>query len=191
MNRIYPLRRQAILILTILGLVVCGSSLAHTAAAQVLPGTTPLLIASASAPAAGTALLTGQHFTPGGEVYFALYDQWGLELHETRWVTASVTVYGANGSIDPASGYLQGGTLSELFGTAESVFGPNGSQDPANGYVRVGTTESAFGPNGSQDPANGYVASRPGNLCGATVMARAYDVQSATWSNVSDIDVGC
>jgi hypothetical protein len=191
MNHIHPLRRQAFLILTILGLAVLGSPLAQTGATHVLPGTTPLLIAPASVPAPGTALLTGQHFTPGGEVYIALYDQWGIELHETRWVTASVTVYGANGSQDPASGYLQGGTLRELFGTIGSVFGPNGSQDPATGYVEVGTNGSAFGSNGSQDPAIGYVAGQTGNLCGATIMARAYDLQAATWSNVSDIDLGC
>lgn len=136
-------------------------------------------------------------------MYVALYDQWGMELRETRWVTASVTAFGPHGSQDPAKGYAPGGTIEETFGTIEPVFGPHGSQDPANGYIRgsgdtivVGASEPVFGPNGSQDPARGYVAGNPGhevtlNLCGTAIMVRAYDAQTETWSNVLDIDSGC
>ena len=34
-------------------------------------------------------LVTGRGFTPGGEVYLAIYDQMGRQLYENRWVTAS------------------------------------------------------------------------------------------------------
>jgi len=33
-------------------------------------------------------VVEGHGFTPGGDVYIALYDQWGLILHETRCVAA-------------------------------------------------------------------------------------------------------
>ena len=54
----------------------------------------------------GTISVTGATFTPGGAVYIALYDPWGAALHETRWITASQTVYGRparSGLCRPAS----------------------------------------------------------------------------------------
>jgi hypothetical protein len=49
------------------------------------------------------------------------------------------------------------------------------------------------GPDGSQDPAAGYrpggiVSERFDGLCGATLMARAYDETTQTWSAALDVD---
>ena len=203
MNRLHLYRRPLVLVLVILGLVVSGNSVAYADRAQLSPTASPLLIDVSAAQSPGSVIVTGHGFTPGGEVYIALYDQWGMQLHETRWINASQTVYGPNGSQDPAAGFVEGGSANETFGTLETVYGPNGSQDPANGYIRgtsdttiVGGSETVYGPNGSQDPATGFVPGKPGreiagSLCGTTVMVRAYDQQTATWSNMLDADVGC
>lgn len=202
MNRSHLYRRALMLVLVILGLGF-GSSVAHADRAQLSPATSPLRIDVSPARSPGSVIVTGHGFTPGGEVYIALYDQWGMQLHETRWINASRTVYGPNGSRDPANGYDRGGTVNETFGASETVYGPNGSQDPANGYVRgtsdttiVGGSETVYGPNGSQDPATGFVQGEPGreiagSLCGTAVMVRTYDEQTATWSDMLDVDVGC
>lgn len=69
-------------------------------------------------------VVEGHGFTPGGDVYIALYDQWGLILHETRWVAAG-----------------GGGAIREAFEIAtESIYGPNGSQDPSQPDRRGLTT---------------------------------------------------
>jgi len=172
--------------LVILGLIALGtpSGYAHTAQGRL--ATSPLLVMAAGAPPAGSALVTGQGFTAGGSVYVALYDRWstsGTQHYETRWVTASETTFGANGSHDPAQGYIAGGTISEHFGASETVYGPNGSQDPATGYVQ-GTSEISVDTSGSV----GIVV---GSRCDTSVMVRAYDTESATWSNMLDLTVGC
>lgn len=97
---------------------------------------------SALASSPGTISVSGATFTPGGAVYVALYDPWGAALHETRWITASQTVYGPRGSTDPALGYRQGGTVRETFD----------------------------------------------GLCGSTVMVRAFDQETAMWSNWMNVD---
>jgi hypothetical protein len=77
----------------------------------------PVLVrAEAQASAPGMITVTGEGFTPGGEVYLAIYDTWGDTLQETRWTTASQTVYGTYLSFDPARGYLSGGAVTESFG---------------------------------------------------------------------------
>jgi len=119
-------------------------------------------------------------------VYISLYDQWstwGTQRYETRWVTASETTSGANGSQHPAQGYAKGVTISEHFGPSETVYGLNGSQDPAAGYV-LGTSEISVDSSGS-------VAIVAGSQCDTSVMMRAFDAQSATWSNMFDLTVGC
>ena len=57
-------------------------------------------------------------------------------------------------------------------------------------------SETVDGPNGSQDPATGFVRGDPGgeiarSLCGTTVVARAGDAQTATWSYLLDANAGC
>lgn len=94
-------------------------------------------------------------------------------LQETRWITASSTVLGADGSDSIYTGGSRGGTIAEVFGASAAVYGANGSQDPANGYV---------------------AASFSGNLCGIETMARAYDQQTARWSPLLIVDsswLGC
>lgn len=95
------IRRQLGLVLAIVCLVAPGTPVAQAWSAQPAPVTTPLLTDAAAASALGSAEVTGQHFSQGGKVYVALYDQWGVQLHETRWVTASMATFGANGSQDP------------------------------------------------------------------------------------------
>lgn len=183
MNRFRCARRHFALMLVILQLVAFGTPSVH---AQGRLATSPLLIAAAGAPTPGAVLVSGQGFTPGGSVYVGLYDQWstsGTDHYETRWTIASATVHGPNGSQDPALGYAEGGTISELFGASETVYGPNGSQDPATGYVE-GTSLIDVGPYGAVD-----VVTSP--RCDNSVMVRAYDASSAAWSNMLDLSVGC
>ncbi|MEJ7901812.1 MAG: hypothetical protein WKF63_08175 [Thermomicrobiales bacterium] len=174
-----------------------------------LPGSTAAQSAStlpvisnavASTVAPGAIEVSGERFSPGGLVYVALYDQWGATLHETRWVASSSTVYGANGSQDPAQGFVAGGRIDESFAHfRQTVYGANGSQDPAQGYIAgdegFQTREAVFGPNGSQDPAQGYVPGNSGEefvtACDAPLMVRAFDQRTASWSNTLDVNLGC
>lgn len=189
--------------ITILGLVLFGSQLAHASGAQTLPIASPLLTrAAAIQRLPGTMLVAGENFTPGGAVYVGFYDAWGRQLHEPRWVTASATVYGPDGSQDPALGFIRGGTITEVFGASYVVYGPDGSQDPARGFSRVDAApevqavSAVYGPDGSQDPARGYVPGSAetevvGSLCGDAVMIRAYDAETGAWSNVLDANPAC
>ena len=169
--------------------------------ASVLP---VLINAVTSAVNPGTIMVRGGNFSPGGLVYIALYDQWGATLHETRWVTASTTVYGPSGSQDPAQGFIAGSGIGEWFEQIRlTVYGPNGSQDPAQGYIagdvgsRASTdaSEAVYGPNGSQDPAQGFVPGTTGAAitsgCDTPLMVRAFDQATASWSNTLDVDLGC
>ncbi len=174
-----------------------------------LPGTTVAQSAStlpvlnsaiASTVAPGAIEVIGERFSPGGLVYLALYDGWGATLHETRWVASSPTVYGVNGSQDPAQGFIAGGGISESFEhVRQAVYGPNGSQDPAQGYIAgdegFQARSAVYGPNGSQDPAQGYVPGTTGaalaDACDAPLMVRAFDQRTASWSNLLDVDAGC
>lgn len=136
--------RPLVLLLALLSLVaVAPASTTHaTHPASPLPTLTSV---AAPTRTLGTIEVMGKGFSPGGKVYVALYDRWGATLHETRWVTGSATVYGRDGSTDPAAGFHQGGTLREVFA----------------------------------------------HLCDATPMVRAYDQETATWSNWLDVHPGC
>ena len=127
-------------------------------------GARPVLLAAAAA--AFTPRITtvsGDGFTPGGEVYIALYDQWGSKLHETRLTAASGTMFGPNGSVDPSLGYHAGGRLTESFGglcgaTAMVRAFDRGSATWSN-WLDVDSTAARlahYGENGSQDPARGF-----------------------------------
>ena len=54
-----------------------------------------------------------------------------------------------------------------------AVYGPNWSSDPAAGSSRGGVLRETFR-----------------GLCGATLMVRAYDQVTATWSHWLDVDLG-
>jgi hypothetical protein len=146
-------RRSFGLLFLALCLLALGSTASFArpggASAAEAVSVTPLLIsAGTNSPAArdaGMVVVTGDTFTPGGQVYIALYDEWGQRLFENRWTTASPEIFGPNGSIDPARGYQAGGFLRESFD----------------------------------------------HLCGATVMVRAYDQGTASWSNWLDAQPNC
>jgi hypothetical protein len=74
----------------------------------------------------------------------------------------------ASAEVDPDSASGLGSAGPVLTG-----YGPNGSQDPALGFRRGGTSSDAFG-----------------GLCRATAMVRAYDRQTARWSNWLDVESG-
>jgi hypothetical protein len=194
------LTRNRVIICLLMLLTLGPSAIPHQALAQ--SAVTPVITSAvaASLPSASITV-TGNGFTSGGLVFVALYDQWGNSLEETRWTSASPAVYGPNGSIDPAQGYVAGGELNEVFNRVlGATYGPNGSIDPAQGYSPgVSAQEfqpAIYGPNGSMDPAQGYVPASgvtqmAGISCGGFVMARAFDRQTATWSNPVDVDFGC
>ena len=95
-----------VFVLVLVNIVIGGASSAPAPAGHSNPELTEAL---PLAPEPGTITVSGDGFTPGGEVYIAIYDRWGAALHETRWITASPEVFGPNGSQDPARGYLGGG----------------------------------------------------------------------------------
>src|SRR5579884_1027777 len=110
--------RFVVLLALLLGLAILGSAVPLVGAAAATgsgegarPG--PRLTNAAAAPAdPGTVLVTGEGFTPGGRVYLALYDAWGVTPYPTGWLTASPTAYGQDGSRDPAAGFSSGGTIA-------------------------------------------------------------------------------
>jgi hypothetical protein len=185
-------------IICLLFLVSLGlSGLPNGTAAQTGTSLPSLSAAAMTAVPQPFVTVAGEGFTKGGLVFVALYDQWGTTLQEHRWTVATTTVYGTNGSMDPAQGYVEGGKIAEGFDLfRETIYGPNGSMDPAQGYVAGNYepefVEAFYGPNGSQDPAQGYVPAHTVELaCDAPLMVRAYDNQTQAWSNTLDVLIGC
>jgi len=175
-----------------------NASFATAQSSAILPVLTSAVATSLPADAI---TVSGNGFSGGGLVYVALYDQWGMALQETRWTSASPTVYGLNGSLDPANGFREGGSITEVFEQfTATVYGPNGSQDPAQGYHQgndaLDVTGAIYGPNGSQDPAQGYIpgsslSEAASTYCEQALMARAFDQNTASWSNLVDVASGC
>jgi hypothetical protein len=75
----------------------------------------------------GQLLVTGDHFTPGGNVLIvvrdrgadfsvAIQDPEAQPAYETRWTTASATTFDMLGHDDPALGFRMGGTVRVEFG---------------------------------------------------------------------------
>jgi hypothetical protein len=174
---------------------------AFVPAAGAQSGVAPdLRHASALAPPSTLLVVAGDGFTPGGLVYIAVYDRWGVEVHEHGWAIASTAVFGPNGSADPALANVPGGTIHELIDLFPvTVYGENGSQDPARGYSAgsdpVQEPSATHGPNGSQDPALGYVPAgdqaTSGRVCERNLMVRAYDAEASAWSDLIDVTAGC
>ena len=112
-SRTHPPRRQLLLLLVLVSLMVLAASTATaTQALSTLPTLTDALPTTRTP---GTITVSGEGFSPGGQVYVALYDRWGATLHETRWISASPTVYARDGSADPAAGFHRGGTFQAVF----------------------------------------------------------------------------
>jgi hypothetical protein len=169
------------------------------AGAQVTPSVPNLRIAVLP-PQAGLLAVEGERFSPGGLVYIAMYDRWGVDVYQHFWTVASHGSFGPNGSQDPALGYVPAGTVNEVIALyPAATYGPNGSQDPAHGYqpgvTAVQEPAATYGPNGSQDPALGYVPAAgqasSAATCGGDLMVRAYDQRTSTWSNLIDVTAGC
>lgn len=143
--------------------------------------------------------LRGDGFSPHGLVFIAISDPSGSGMNQHLWTVASNAVYGPNGSMDPAQGYVAGGTVSQVISfDASSTFVTNGSDDPYWGAdIAIPFPPTAtYGPNGSQDPAQGYDdGSRPSLVmdigCTNYLAAQAYDAETETWSRQSLVDVGC
>ena len=63
-----------------------------------------------------TLLVTGEEFTPGSEVEVLLYRPGIATPAVIRSLRASLSVYGPNGSIDPARGFQRGGFIGIALG---------------------------------------------------------------------------
>jgi hypothetical protein len=162
MSRVLHRSISFVLILTLLSIALVGTRASPASGAAAGP---VLSTASARIFAPDVVTVRGQAFTPGGEVYVALYDKWGTSLHETRWISASADQYGANGSADPATGFHRGGSLTETFAglCGASVMVRAFDQQTAAwsnwlDIAPIASTVATFGPNGSADPAMGFRA---------------------------------
>lgn len=171
MNHSHRFCRPQVLLLAILGLVALFGPVAdaHVASHSSI-GSGPLIHVSTAQPL-GSVRVTGDGFSPGGRVYVVLYDQWGQQLHENRWVTASATIDRIDGT---GYGSVQGGMIDETLGSSGTIAGPHGNQDPVNQYI-------------AGNPKNEVAL----NLCGTAVMVRAYDAQTEAWTSMLDVDPGC
>jgi hypothetical protein len=159
MNRVLHHRFPYVLALALLSIVLIGTGGAGaTTAGPTLKGT------AAVAGLPGSIAVTGDGFTPGGRIYVALYDLWGAKLLGTRWTAASPTVYGRDGSIDPAAGFAAGGALAVRFaglcGATPMVRAYDEATETWSNLLDVDPTAveiAHFGAGGSVDPARGYL----------------------------------
>ncbi len=169
--------RPIIVVISLVGFLVLGASAA--AAPITASGTGPTLtgVATRGEPI-GKLVVTGDAFTPGGLVYVAVYDRLGAVLEEADLIADGPTAPGRNGSVDPAAEPAEGNAFGATTGrwiTADpTAFGPNGSTDPATGYAIGGSFASAFG-----------------IPCGVTLDSRAFDRDTASWSNWANTRLGC
>ena len=65
----------------------------------------------------GVLLVTGEQFTPGGEVQVVLYRAGSTRPSFIRLVRASEPVFGASGTPDPTRGFIPGGFIGITFGS--------------------------------------------------------------------------
>ena len=65
----------------------------------------------------GVLLVTGEQFTPGGEVDVVLYRAGSTRPSFIRFVRASQPIFGASGTPDPTRGFIQGGFIGITFGS--------------------------------------------------------------------------
>ena len=64
----------------------------------------------------GVLLVTGEQFTPGGEVAVVLFMPGKADPAVIRSIRASQSIFGPNGSTDPALGFQQGGFVGLSLG---------------------------------------------------------------------------
>jgi hypothetical protein len=65
----------------------------------------------------GVLLVTGEQFTPGGEVHVMLYRAGSSHPDLIRLVRASEPVFGASGTTEPTRGFIPGGFIGITFGS--------------------------------------------------------------------------
>ncbi len=64
----------------------------------------------------GTLTVTGEHFTPGGEVDVVVYELGTTKPDAIHSIRATLPLFGRNGSADPASGFKPGGAVNAALG---------------------------------------------------------------------------
>ena len=64
----------------------------------------------------GTLTVTGEHFTPGGEVDVMVYELGMTKPDAIHSIRATLPKFGRNGSTDPASGFTPGGGVNAALG---------------------------------------------------------------------------
>jgi hypothetical protein len=152
------------------------SGLPRSAATQPSSTLPALNAVVASTDQPGAIMVSGYGFTLGGLVFIAIHDQWGMTEHETRWVTASRSAYQPAQTVDRDESFSfdSGGKIGESFEIPLAV--------------------AAFAGD-SQNPALGPVTSQPTTMggvdCSTSLMVRAYDRSTATWSNIVEVDLEC
>jgi len=115
----FPLRRTLVPLLALIGLVVLGTTATsfESRPVEATHGTFPvprLTDAWTTTGRPGTLVLSGSGFTPGGRVEVAVYDHAGTERLETRWGTATATIYGRDAHADPTdptTGFTRAGVI--------------------------------------------------------------------------------
>ena len=133
-----------------------------------------LSIATTVRPPATMVRVAGQGFTPGGRVYIAVYDRWGVDVYTNIWTTATDGSEGVTDSQNSNPGEAQVGSVDAVFALVPIVVhGPNESQDPDQDFMP-----------GVDQPIIGFT-------CGRDLMVRAYDQQLAAWSNLLDVTAQC
>ena len=102
--------RRLVLLSAVLSVVALAGFWASTVDAASAATAGPVLTGAACiAGTQGALMLTGEAFTPGGEVDLVLAGQGSDNPTVIRSVRASQSFFGPNGSLDPALGYQSGG----------------------------------------------------------------------------------
>jgi hypothetical protein len=170
----FNLWRNRTLIFLLVLTVVLPLSRDSTATGQVIRSMPVLSIAAAEGPPATMVRVAGEGFTPGGRVYIAVYDRWGVDVYENVWTTAADGTEQVTGNQDHNPGDALPGTVDEVVALVSiAVDGPNETQDPDQDFMP-----------GVDQPIIGFT-------CGRDLMVRAYDQQIATWSNLLDVTALC
>ncbi len=166
--------RNRTLVFLLVLTVFLPQSRVSTATQQVIRSMPVLSIAAAVGPPATMVRVAGEGFTPGGRVYIAVYDRWGVDVYENVWTTATDGTEGVTGNQNSNLGDAPAGAVDEVFTLIPiAVYGPNESQDPDQDFMP-----------GVDQPIIGFT-------CGRDLMVRAYDQQIATWSNLLDVTPLC
>jgi hypothetical protein len=106
-------------------------------------------------------MVIGTAFTPDSPINVALFDQTGDTLYQANVTVASRTVFGLNGSQDPAIGYRLGGSFSVRFqglcGATVAVRAYDVRAAAWSNWLAIAVPAigiSFSGPSGSQIPQN-------------------------------------